>query len=299
MRFLIALLVLTTSVLGQTKKIALTIDDLPIAQAGSDACQPENLSRWTDDLIQQFAKLPTVLFVIGDRCGEFDAARKNSLAKWQKAGAELGNHTFSHPSFSKVSFADYQADIEKARQVLDPISGKRRVRYFRSPYLHIGNTAEKKIALQQYLSSVKLQQSQVTVDNSDWTFANALVKAKASNDVPMQEKIGAAYLAFTSEVLDFYERRTQEVVGREISHILLLHSNAINAKYGRAVVELFQERGYRFVSLSEALKDPVYQLTDGYTGANGISWIHRWGLGKNMQIVWDPDPPKWLSDYVK
>jgi len=38
------------------------------------------------------------------------------------------------------------------------------------------------------------------------------------------------------------------------------------------------------------------QLADRFVGAQGISWIHRWGVTKGKPIEWEPDPPKFISE---
>jgi hypothetical protein len=56
-------------------------------------------------------------------------------------------------------------------------------------------------------------------------------------------------------------------------------------------------RGYRFVSLEEALRDPAYTSTDRFTGGAGISWLHRWALtrgGTSRVLPDEPRTPDWV-----
>ena len=63
---------------------------------------------------------------------------------------------------------------------------------------------------------------------------------------------------------------------------------------------MLQARGYTFVSLDEALADPAYALADGYVGPRGLSWVHRWALGKGMKIEGEePREPAWLARLVE
>ena len=62
------------------------------------------------------------------------------------------------------------------------------------------------------------------------------------------------------------------------------------------IARMLQKRGYRFISLEEALTDPAYQSADTFTGAAGISWIHRWFLTKGKQYLL-PDEPS-VPDFV-
>jgi hypothetical protein len=56
-----------------------------------------------------------------------------------------------------------------------------------------------------------------------------------------------------------------------------------------------EARGYAFVSLEEALRDPAYGTPDTYIGTNGPSWLHRWrtGLGLPSRLRDEPDLPAW------
>jgi hypothetical protein len=60
------------------------------------------------------------------------------------------------------------------------------------------------------------------------------------------------------------------------------------------LLDMFRRRGYRFVTLEEALRDPAYQMPENYVGRNGQSWIHRWSRFKGMPYKGEPDPPEWV-----
>jgi hypothetical protein len=87
-----------------------------------------------------------------------------------------------------------------------------------------------------------------------------------------------------------------EVVGREIPQVLLIHASQMNADLMPDLLAMFRRRGYRFVSLDEALADPAYRLPDRYVGKGGFSWIHRWASTQGMPMKGEPDPPKWVLD---
>ncbi len=56
------------------------------------------------------------------------------------------------------------------------------------------------------------------------------------------------------------------------------------------LIAMMKRRGYRIVSWTEALKDSLYAVDESFVGDKGISWIHRWGVGKGLPIVWEPGP---------
>jgi hypothetical protein len=78
-----------------------------------------------------------------------------------------------------------------------------------------------------------------------------------------------------------------------VKHVLLLHVNEINADYFDEVLELMGRRGYRVVTLEDALRDEAYRLPDTYAGRAGVSWLYRWAVSKGVKIDWsqEPEPP--------
>ena len=60
---------------------------------------------------------------------------------------------------------------------------------------------------------------------------------------------------------------------------------------------MLKRRGYRFISLDEALKDKAYSLPDTYTGPVGISWIQRWGITKGMGFRKEPYLPEFMKQF--
>ena len=123
------------------------------------------------------------------------------------------------------------------------------------------------------------------MDNSEWVFARAYVKAREAKDRDLMRRIVAAYVEYMDETVEFFERRSVEVLGYEPPQIFLVHANSLNFDHFAKIIGMFRSRGYEFVSLEAALEHKAYRLPDEYVGEAGISWLHRWGLVKDMEIV--------------
>jgi hypothetical protein len=67
-----------------------------------------------------------------------------------------------------------------------------------------------------------------------------------------------------------------DIFGREIRHILMVHANRLNADAFRDVAAMMKARGYNFISIDEALQDPVYDRPDTFDGKVGVTWLSRW-----------------------
>jgi hypothetical protein len=98
---------------------------------------------------------------------------------------------------------------------------------------------------------------------------------------------------------DYFERESRALFGREIPQILLIHANSLNADAFGRLSAMMKARGYAYATLGEALEDPAYRSPDTFTGAGGISWLHRWALtrgGKGLVLPDEPTVPKFVLE---
>jgi peptidoglycan/xylan/chitin deacetylase (PgdA/CDA1 family) len=288
---LVSLLICMGTTAAQGRQVAITIDDLPRAFDGG----PYDLAATralTAKLLLPFReqKIPVIGFVNAARMEKDPKGLREILDLWLEAGADLGNHSYSHPDINSVALDVYTADIAKGEPVLRAAltARGRSLAFYRHPYLHTGSTAENKKGLQDFLDSHGYRVAPVTLDNSDYMYATAYQKAQ------FRERVRSEYLPYMESVVDFFERRSVELAGREFPQILLIHASQMNADLMPQLLEMFRRRGYTFITLAKALEDPVYQSAENYVGRGGFSWIHRWSQTKGMANKGEPDPPEWV-----
>jgi len=295
----ISLLVFAPFAFAASKReVAITVDDLPVAQSGMGACRFGNLQMLTLRLLEQFLrqKAPITAFAVAGACPDLtDDERRAVLQLWQNAGAEIGNNTDSRLDLSKEDPAVFEADILKADQALRPLLGGRPLRYFRYPMLHTGPTPEIKAHAAKFLASHGYTNAPVTIEDSDWMFSSVYAEGISKGNMELMQHVKDDYVNYMETVIDFFEQRTLEVVGHEIPQILMLHASRLNADLATDLLTMLKRRGYRFITLDQALKDPAYQLPENYAGANGISWIHRWSITKGLPDRIEPQEPRWLK----
>jgi peptidoglycan/xylan/chitin deacetylase (PgdA/CDA1 family) len=275
------------------RSVAITVDDLP---RGGDGTAPsfDAIYAMNERLMRPFkdGRIPVIGFVNAHQELTLGADRlRRVLDLWLDAGAELGNHTYSHPDINNVSLADYTANVAKGEPLVRAALAARgkTLRYFRHPFLHAGPTPELKAGLQTFLDDAGYRVAPVTLDNSDYMYAALYTRAE------LRDRVRAEYLPYMESVVEFFERRSVEVAGREFPQVLLIHANQLNADLMPELLEMFRRRGYDFVSLETALADPVYQFPEEYVGRGGFSWIHRWSMTKGMRNKGEPDPPAWVT----
>ena len=285
------------------RRVAITIDDLPVAQSGRNACEFSRLQDLTKRLLGPFraGRVPLTAFVVAGNCAELSTEQKRSVLRlWTGAGAELGNHTYSHPGLNATPIEEYEREILRADTALKQLLGTDRIRYFRSPMLHTGADRATKERLERFLAEHGYQQAPVTFDNSDWMFAYVYADARDRADAELAGRVRDAYVPYMESIVEFFEKRAVEVVGRDIAQILLIHANRLNAEMAPKLLAMLKRRGYRFVSLEEALKDDAYRLPNEYAGKGGFSWIHRWSMTRGMQPKGEPNEPEFIArEYEK
>lgn len=296
MRKLALVLACSAAAFAGSHEVAITFDDLP--RGGDDGDRTyAAIHDMTARLLTPFRDqhIPVAGFVNAGRSGLAPAELGRILDQWLDAGADLGNHTYSHPNLNTTSIADYEADIVKGepavREALEA-RGKK-LEYFRYPFLMTGPTLEKKRAIADFLVGRGYRNAVVTFDDSDYLFARALSHPEVA------ERARREYLPYLESVVAFFEARSVEVAGRDFPQILLLHASELNAQMIPDVLAMFRRRGYAFVSLDHALRDEAYRMPENFIGRGGFSWIHRWSQAKGMPNKGEPDEPPWLRDWSR
>ena len=298
MRVLLSLLLAVSApALAQDRTIAVTVDDLPLAGRHPDGarCDAAYARAFTDRLVGALAAedVPAIGFV--NESAPCPDVRDAVLRQWLDAGLELGNHTYGHVDINAVSVDSFGVHVERGERVTRGLLAERgqTLRYFRHPYLHTGDTPAKRAALDSLLAARGYTVAPVTVDSDEWMWAHAYARALDRGDAATQARLRSEYLDWIEDVTAHFEERSVAVVGREIPQILLIHANALAADTFAELADRLRARGYRFVSLADALVDPAYRQPDPYVGPWGISWLHRWA----DEIVWEPDAPAWVDAY--
>jgi len=275
------------------RQAAVTFDDLPVISVTQlDVTARENLTRRLLDSIVAH-KVPAIGFVNEyalygyerESHGAPDANGSALLQMWLDAGLELGNHTFAHTDLHATSIDTFKEDIIRGEAVTGKLLQQKglRLRYFRHPYLHTGRDLATQQAVERFLVERGYRVAPVTVDNEDYPFAAAYSKATERGDEGMRQRIGAAYIRYTEQAVEYSERLSSTLFGRDIKQVVLLHANALNAAYFDELARMMKKRGYAFISLDEALRDEAYDSADTYTGAESLNWLARWAVTKGVK----------------
>lgn len=286
---------------AQTRTVALTVDDLPYVGGGMALADAQRVTAGITEVLA-LREVPASGFVTGNRvlvAGEVEE-RMEMLREWVRAGAALENHSFSHRSFHDWAAWRYRDDVVQGQLFPARVAAEfgDTVSFYRHPFNHAGLTLEIRQEFARFLAPRGLQVAPFTVEHGDYLFNRLYVTARAAGDTAAMRRVGKAYLEQLDLAFGFMEGLAAETFGRPIPQVFLIHANDINADYLTAMLNRLEERGYRFVSLAEAVEDPGYATPDGYSGTAGVSWLHRWreSLGLDARLRDEPDPPQWVLD---
>jgi peptidoglycan/xylan/chitin deacetylase (PgdA/CDA1 family) len=284
---------------SSTRALAYTFDDLPATRFTS----LDDARSITTRLLAHIRTLglPAIGFVnerkLHDPPGE-EEERAALLEAWLDAGLELGNHTYSHLRLYEATLAAFQADVLRGERVTRRLMAAhgRQPRYFRHPTLNTGRDLATKRAVERFLAQHGYAVAPVTIDNHEYLYALAYDRARARGDAAMMDRVGRDYLRYMALVFDHYEALSRALLGREPPQVLLLHANALNADWLDALAAMIAGRGYRAITLDEALADPAYALPDEYIGPRGPSWLERWARTLGREPGAQPQVPGWVRD---
>jgi peptidoglycan-N-acetylglucosamine deacetylase len=275
------------------RQIAITIDDLPAGAANtmSAAAITEMTTKLLATLRQQ--KVPAVGFVNERKLyynwNEVDE-RIKALNMWLDAGFELGNHTFGHTSLNKAGLKDFEDAVIQGESVTRLLLTQHnmKLRYFRHPYLDTGRDLQTRREAEAFLVARGYRIAPITLDAWDWNFAGVYDDAKKRGDTALQQEVVSSYLSYHAAVFAYYEKFSKDLIGYEPKQILLLHANQLEAEHIGELLDMMRKRGYRFITLEDALSDQAYSLPDTYVGEEGTSWLDHWAITRGQPPLSTP-----------
>ena len=77
----------------------------------------------------------------------------------------------------------------------------------------------------------------------------------------------------------------------------MIHSNDLHTDALDALLTRIEQRGYRWVTLGEAMKDAAYATPDEFVGTTGRRGSIAGASAKKLppRMRDEPDPPQWIS----
>lgn len=289
----------------EMRRMAITIDDLPVAPPGRHTTAQQ--AEITDRLLETLAAhgVPAIGFVNENKLEVDDRVvpeRVDFLRRWLDAGHQLGNHGYAHLDLHRVDPDVWMADVLRGERVTRPLveeSGGE-LAWFRHPFLHVGMSVEVQEETSGFLAEHGYRIAPVTIDNGEWIYGGAYAAAWNRGDTETMARIGADYVRYMVDVVEYYEDQSRQIAGELIPQTLLIHAYALNADHLDELLTILQEMGYRWVTIDQAVEHPAYERPiHGWTGMGGITWLHRWAITEGMDrsiFGGEPEVPVWVVE---
>jgi peptidoglycan-N-acetylglucosamine deacetylase len=245
------------SACAHAQSVALTFDDAPnMTSLPLMTAQQRNAA-----MLAALAKhkVKAALFVTAAN-GAHQPAGNALVRAWGEAGHAVGNHTMTHLDLNSdaVTLAQYQQEILDCDAIIRTVPGYRK--WYRFTYLREGKTPEKRDGMRQFLVQQGYRNAYVSLDTSDWRLDDKLLDTLAANPKADLAPLKRVYLAHIRQRALAYRALSQQLQGRDIAQVMLLHHNLINALWLDDIIAQFKDVGWTITTPDEAFKDPVYAL---------------------------------------
>jgi peptidoglycan-N-acetylglucosamine deacetylase len=276
------------------QQMAITFDDLPVHNAlppGETRLQVANaiLAALAAERMP-----PAYGFINGAAVSDADTAAV--LRAWRGAGQPLGNHSWAHRDFNDLTVKQFEAEITKNEPLLKAYMGGADWHWFRYPFLHEGQTADKVRAGREWLKVRGYKVAQVTMSFEDYLWNAPYARCAEKHDQAAIAKLHDSYLNTASQYLDLSRELSQKIYGRDINQVLLMHIGAFDAKMLPDLIALYRRAGVKFVSLAEAQSDPAYQDDVGLASQYGGDLLEQMMQRRHLKFPPNTKPYKELED---
>ncbi|PTT87949.1 hypothetical protein DBR42_10650 [Pelomonas sp. HMWF004] len=278
------------------KTIAITVDDLPILS--KTPFTTEEAAALNAKMLRAFktAGVTAVGFVNEDRLlvrGRVDAGI-DILDSWLVAGMELGNHNFGHIGLWKSTLAQNQDAVTKGEVFTRWLTTQRGapLRYYRHPFTQTGRDEAERQAFEAFLGSRGYTVAPFTIEHDDYLYSCVYDALHLNGKEQDKAVVTAEYLAHLEASVQIYESMSDQLFGRQIPQILLIHATRLNAETLENMLHKLRSMGYSFITLEEAMRDKAYRSPEKASQQFGPSWLARWARAatKRLSVYGQPDP---------
>jgi peptidoglycan-N-acetylglucosamine deacetylase len=265
------------------QKLAITFDDLPRNGELPPGITQVETARNVLAILKKRHVPPVYGFINAKKLeGNDDAAA--ALKLWA-AAEPFGNHTYSHMDLEQNTPELFERDMEENEPALELLNhdAKDNWHWLRYPYLHEGDTVEKRRAVRTYLKAHGYRIAQVTLDWEDYLWNFAYAKCLAKSDTKSIEWLRSSYLSTASAFLDLGREQARLIYGHDINYVLLMHLGAFSSAILPDALDLLKKKGFKLVTLEEAESDPIYEQDPDVGMRDAGTLLDQWMQVKQIK----------------
>src|SRR5262245_40839427 len=216
---------------------------------------------------------------------------------WVGAGHHVANHTHHHASINWVDAATYIGDIERTEAIIGRWAQRAPRRYFRYCNDMWGDTAEKQEAVAAYLARHGYAPVPVSVGFRDSRFQAAYWRTVKRDDREGVAFLRREFVNAAVHELRLHAANARAVFGRDPIHIWLIHGTPLGGDCLDEILDRFEAAGVQFVSLDEAMADPMNAITPPRVSPEFIHQVEKWALVHGVPV--DDRAPAILEEIEK
>jgi peptidoglycan/xylan/chitin deacetylase (PgdA/CDA1 family) len=252
--------VLAACISAHSQQIAFTWDDVPAHSALPPGETRVEIGRKLIDAMKAEHMTGVYGFVNGVAT-EREPASEPVMKDWRAAAFPLGNHAWSHMNLNTAALADWEADVLKNEPILEKYAAGSDWHWLRYPFLAEGNTPEKRDEARKFLAEHHYRIAAVTMSFGDYMWNEPYARCVAKNDTAAIAQLETTYLDAASQDAGFRRAMAKALFSHDIPYVLLMHVGAFDARMLPRLLKLYREKGFSFVTLEEAEKDPFYKTS--------------------------------------
>ena len=247
-------------------EVALTINGMIRSQSNFDddidnSCESENTRENFEKVLtalKQNNMPPTVDFLVGRLIDH------GLLEIWLQSGNLAGNMTYSRVKARKRTAQDFLDDVARNDEVLLELWKKfpPKQKYFRYPRLKLSKDEQNREEIKTFLKQKGYLDAPATIDARDRKFSELYCAAQARGDQDCVNLMKAKFKSFLLDTTLRARAAARSRVGYDVKHILMIGANQFTCDNLGEMLAYYRSLGAHFISLDEALKDPLYSIVD-------------------------------------
>jgi peptidoglycan-N-acetylglucosamine deacetylase len=271
------------------QNVALTFDDLPLNGLLPVGVTRVEMTRNVLAILEE-RHVPPVYGFINAKKLEGNADAAEALKLWA-ASEPVGNHAYAHMDLEQNSVEAFEHEIEEDEPALELLSRKDDWHWLRYPFLHEGDTVEKRRAVRAYLKAHGYRIAQVTLDWEDYMWNTAYARCVTKADAESVAWLRSSYLRTASEFLDLGRAQAKLIYGHDINYVLLLHLGAFSSAILPDMFDLLAKKGLKLVTLQEAESDPAYDNDPDAALHDAGTFLDQWMQVKQIKYPKHAEKP--------
>jgi peptidoglycan-N-acetylglucosamine deacetylase len=280
------------------QQMAITFDDLPVHGALPLGMTRLEIAHSILETLNR-ERLPPVYGLVNGGRGTEDPNSLSVLQAWRMAGQPLGNHTWAHLDLNKETAEEFETEVSRNEPLLESLMGTKDWHWLRYPFLHEGDTVEKRRAVRTWLFAHGYQIAEVSMDFEDYLWNEPYARCVAKHDEASIAKLHDSYLAVANQYYGVFRELSQLVYGRDVKYVLLMHVGAFDARMLPELLKLYRAKGVKFISLPDAMSDPAYRDDPDIGEPGGGAFLELMLQKKKIKFPANSKPYKELEEMCR